>query len=454
MNSSRFLQISPEILLEYVYTDQANPDLFHTSQYPIEIMKDEHTGGSYLFNADSVFSTLGNKRDVSVAAIDQNKTQYVYLDSSVGVSYNDFDPKLTNTSDLPQTFLPNLSIEYDTVRVHFTSGFDFQDFDGLIIETLVPRRDGIMINTSSIGFLKTDTPIFNSDPFLLGNKLYSTYIEWKIPSLFYMVSGFLTNDPNLLSYRLTEGQGFKSTPPLTVKFSGIYETITDNGYKFFSVQDINSVALPNRDEYDLLYAEVIESEVGDFFELTGQVEGSTLSNFIAKLNSGGGNYIAIHQINVSEQIGTNFIQTADQMFTQTNDFDEPIRFRPIILNSSNAVSFSINYTLRLFDRNDNTQIIKKARLVSFDPKKYGRRLMKINLGTVPTVAKVYNKVKDDSGNNITITNSNGSRPGETSNQIANNIVTQTRYVTSFRDRVKVKAAVSSIKIQNIEESDG
>jgi hypothetical protein len=311
-----------------------------------------------------------------------------------------------------------------------------------------------MINTSSIAFLKTDTPVFNPDPFLLGTKLYSTYIEWKIPSLFYLVSNFLTNDPNLLSYRLTEGQGFKSTPPVTIKFSGIFETIVNNGYEFFNIQDINSVSLPNRDEYDLLFAEVIESESGDFFELTGQVQGSTLSNFIAQLNSEGGNYIAIHQITVNEQIETNFIQTSDQMFTQTNDFDEPIRFRPIILNSAKAVSFSINYTLRLFNRNDNTQIIKKARLVSFDPKKYGRRLMKINLGTVPTVAKVYNKIKDDSGNNITVTNSGGSKFNRGSDSKTNNTITQTKYVTSFRDRVKVKASVSPVKIQNLEESDG
>ena len=222
MNSSRFLQISPEILLEYVYTDQANPDTFDTSSFPIEIMKDDYTGGSYMFNSDSVFSTMGNERDISVAAIDENKTQYAYLDTSVGVPYNDFDPKLTSTPNLPQIFSPNLNIEYDTIRVHFTSGFDFQDFDGLIIESLIPRRDGKMINTSSIAFLKTDTPVFNPDPFLLGTKLYSTYIEWKIPSLFYLASNFLTNDTNLLSYRLTEGQGFKSTPPVTIKFSGIY----------------------------------------------------------------------------------------------------------------------------------------------------------------------------------------------------------------------------------------
>lgn len=454
MESSRFLQISPEILLEYTYTDQANPSTFNTATYPIEIMRDGHTSGTYMFNADSVVSTMGNARDISAAAIDSGKTQYAYLNTDVGVPYNDFDPQLTSTVNLPQVFSPNLNIEYDTVRFHFTSGFDFQDYDGLILEVLAPRRDGIPINLSSIAFLKTDSPIFNPDPFLLGSKLYSTYIEWKVPALYYLVNSFTVSNTNLLSYRLTEGQGFLSTPPITVKVSGIYETLNENGYSIFNTQEINSVALANRDIYDLLYAEVIESSSGDFFELSGQVEGSTLSNFIAQLNSEGGDYIAIHQIIISEQIGSTFVQTADQMFTQVVNFDEPIRFRPIILNSATAVSFAINYTLRLFNRNDNTQIIKKARLVSFDTKKYGRRLMKINLGTVPTVAKVYNKIESNDGNNITIVNGNslGNSSANTSDRLTEQLVVQTRYVTSFRDKLNVKAAISPVKIQNIEDN--
>ena len=454
MESSRFLQISPEILLEYTYTDQANPSTFNTATYPIEIMRDGHTSGTYMFNADSVVSTMGNARDISAAAIDSGKTQYAYLNTDVGVPYNDFDPQLTNTANLPQVFSPNLNIEYDTVRFHFTSGFDFQDYDGLILEVLAPRRDGIPINLSSIAFLKTDSPIFNPDPFLLGSKLYSTYIEWKVPALYYLVNSFTVSNTNLLSYRLTEGQGFLSTPPITVKVSGIYETLNENGYSIFNTQEINSVALANRDIYDLLYAEVIESSSGDFFELSGQVEGSTLSNFIAQLNSEGGDYIAIHQIIISEQIGSTFVQTADQMFTQVVNFDEPIRFRPIILNSATAVSFAINYTLRLFNRNDNTQIIKKARLVSFDTKKYGRRLMKINLGTVPTVAKVYNKIESNDGNNITIVNGNslGNSSANTSDRLTEQLVVQTRYVTSFRDRLNINVAISPVNIQNIEDN--
>ena len=419
-------------------------------------MRDGHTGGSYLFNTDGVSAEMGNYRDISAVAINKNKTQYAYLDTSVGVPYNDFDLELTNSVDLLQVFSPQQNIAYDKIKVHFIAGFTFTGYDGIIFETLVPRRDGVMLNLSSINFLKTDTPVFNPDPVLINDKLYASYIEWRVPSLFFMNNSFSQSVPNGLGYRLTEGQGFLSTPTITFKATGIYETIVDNGYNYYNVEEINAITFASRDIYYNLYAEVKESDGGDYFELSGHVTGSTFANFIAQLNSssGGANNIVFHEINVSEQIGTNFTKTSTQVFTQTTNFDNPILFRPIILNSAIAASFSINYMLRIYNRADNTQIVKVAKLTSFDVNKYGRRIMKINLGVVPTVANVYNQISADDGENLIVTNGNIDKPGETSDQVVEQLVVKTKYVTSFRDRINVKAAISPAKIQTITEEDG
>ena len=452
MESSKFIQLSDGILLEYIYTSQSNPTEFNTGTHPIEIMRDGHTGGSYLFNTDSVSVEMGNYRDISVAAINKNKTQYAYLDTDIGVPYNDFDPELTDSVNLLQSFSPQQNIAYDKIRVHFVAGFTFTGYDGIIFETLVPRRDGVELNLSSINFLKTDTPVFNPDPVLINDKLYATYIEWRVPSLFYMNNSFNTADPNGIGYRLTEGQGFLSTPTITFKATGIYETIVDNGYSYYNVEEINAATFPSRDIYDNLYASVTQSDGGDYFELTGEVTGSTFSNFMATLGS---DWIVFHEINVSEQIGTTFTKTSTQVFTQTTNFDTPILFRPIILNSAVATSFSINYLLRIYNKADNTQILKNAKLTSFDVKKYGRRLMKINLGVVPTVANVYNQIAPNDGKNIIVSNGGGgAAPGQTSDQIVEQLVIKTKYVTSFRDRLNVKAAISPAKIQTIIEEDG
>ena len=318
---------------------------------------------------------------------------------------------------------------------------------------LAPRRDGVILNLASINFLKTDTPTFNPDPLLIADKLYATYIEWRVPALFFMNNLFDASQPNGVAYKITESQGFLGTPAITLKASGILKTITENAYSFYEMQEINSVSILNRDIYDNLYAEVKQSDAGDYFELSGQVTGSTFSNFIAQLNSSGGQYIVFHEISVTEQVGQVFTQTSFQVISQDTDFDDPVLFRPIIKNANSAVSFSINYVLRLYNKADATQIIKNAKLTSFEPQKYGRQMVQINLGVVPTVANVYNQINNDTGKQIVI-GTGSSDSADTSEQVVEKLVVKTSYVTTFRDRIKVKAAISPVKIQTITEEDG
>jgi len=451
LDSSRYIQLSADILVEYIYTDQANPATYNTTTFPIEIMRDGHTGGSYLWNAASVQNTMRNYRDRSVANIVVNKTQSVSLNSSFGVPYNDFDPQLTNTPQLVQTFSPQLPVEYDTVRVYFTAGYSFDNYDGLIFEILTNRSDNVELNLASINYLRTDTPLLVAEPFLLASKLYSTYIEFKVPALFYMNNAFDSTDPNTLGFRLAGAGGFISTPVITIRATGITETTVNNSYSYYDLEEINSATILNRDIYDNLYAEVIQAPDGDYFQLSGQVLGSTFENFIQPLLTHSGPYVVFHEITVTEQIGTNFVPTSNQVFTQTGHFDESIDFRPIITHSATAISFVIDYTLRLFNRQDSTQIIKKARLSSFDVKKYGRKLMKINLGTVPTVAKVYNQLEPDDGRRIVITDSS-SNQGEGSDKQAEKLVVRTRYITAFRDRMNIKAAISPATVKTITDT--
>ena len=456
MESSRFIQIYEQILIEYTYTSQATPTTFNTATYPIELMRDTNTKGTYFFNTSSVAPVMGNYRDISAVSNNATNTQYVSLDTDIGVPYNDFSPALTDSADLLQTFSPELDVAYDKIKIHFIAGFNFEGFDGIVFEALAPRRDSVMLNLSSINFLKTDTPTFSPEPLLLADKLYATFIEWRVPSLFFMNNLFSAADPNGVAYKITEGQGFLSTPPITLRATGIFQTIVENAYSFYEMQEINSVSILSRDIYDNLYAQVIQSDNGDYFELSGQVTGSTFSNFIAQLNSSGGQYVVFHEISVTEQVGEVFTQTSFQVITQDTEFDEPVLFRPIIKNANKAVSFSINYVLRLYNKADATQIIKNAKLTSFEPQIYGPNMIQVNLGVVPTVANVYNRINNDTGKQIVIGGGSGTETlnVDTTEQIVEKLVVKTSYVTTFRDRIKVKAAISPVKIQTITQTNG
>ena len=454
MESSRFIQLSDQILIEYIYTSQSVPTTFDTGTYPIELMRDANTKGTYFFNTDTVNATMGNDRDGAAVSNNATKTQYVSLNTSVGIPYNDYSPDLTDSVNLLQTFNPNLAVAYDKVKVHFIAGFSFQGFDGIVFEVLAPRRDSVMMNLASINFLKTDTPSFAAEPLLIADKLYATYIEWRVPSLFYMNNLFDSADANGLGYKITEGQGFLGTPPITLRASGIYQTIIENAYSFYEMQEINSASILNRDIYDNVYAQVIQSTNGDYFELSGEVAGSSMENLIGQLNSSGGNYIIFHEVSVTEQIGTVFTQTSFQVFTQKGpDFNEPILFRPIIKNANNAISFTINYVLRLYNTVDATQIIKNAKLTSFETQKYGKQMLQINLGVVPTVANVYNQINNDTGKQLVVGSGSPDSNANTTEQIAEQLVVKTKYVTAFRDRLNVKAAISPVKVQTITETN-
>ena len=80
-------------------------------------------------------------------------------------------------------------------------------------------------------------------------------------------------------------------------------------------------------------------------------------------------------------------------------------------------------------------------------------MVQINLGVVPTVANVYNQINNDTGKQIVV-GTGRTDAGDTSEQVVEKLVVKTSYVTTFRDRIKVKAAISPAKIQTITEEDG
>lgn len=450
---SKYVQLYDGVLLEYIYTNHSSPETFNTSDLPIELMRDEYTDGTYLFNPPAFENISGNVRGSSSAAINSTKTKFASLTTKRSISYNDVDPKLTPSTNLLQIFSPNIDIEYDTVKIHFASGLDFTGFDGFIISLTVQRRDGLDLNLANINFLKTDTPIFSPNPFLLGERVYASFIEIKIPATYYMLQKFFSDplNTNTLGYKFSDSKGFIKTTTIDATINGIYTIYTQEGFPAYETRGLSRSTISTTDEFNLLSASITESSLGDFFELYGEYNGEIFEDFMISLNSQpNSSYIVFHGIVTQEQIGTNFVETAEQTFTQMDNFDVPIRFRPIILNSAVAVSFALDYTLRIFNRVNGTQIIRKSRLISNDVGTYGRRLRRINLGTVPTVVKVYNELPRDNGENIVINDVISVQKSiiQGTSPVANTpIQTQIVPVTVFRDKGTVTAKISPVKIE-------
>lgn len=450
MTSSRFIPIYDGALVEYVYADPANPLTYSTNTLPIEILKDAYTDNSFLFNPPAFSSISNNIRNTSAVPIDSSYRNFASLTTSRSISYNDVDPNLTPNSNVLQTFSPSVNVVYDKIKIHFAAGFNFDNYDGFIFQVNYQRRDSVKSTLMSKVYLKTDTPVLNPRPFMIGERLYSTYIEIEIPALKYLIDAFLANptSTNTLGYKLTDGKGFIKTSTIDINVFGIYKTVKEQGFPIYETRNLNVVSLPQTDPFNLLVAVVQQSTAGDYFELYGEYAGQIFANFMASLNSQpNGNWVAVHQIDMKEQVGTNFVTTSSQMITQIDDYDLPTIYRPVVMNSSIAVSFTIDYILRLVNRDTQEQIIRNSTITSRDVGIYGRKLQKIYLGKVPEIVKVYNKVIDENKTQIVIGGNTVNVQQNQTGQVAGTPVqTQVVVNTVYRDRSTVLAKISPVTI--------
>jgi hypothetical protein len=69
---------------------------------------------------------------------------------------------------------------------------------------------------------------------------------------------------------------------------------------------------------------------------------------------------------------------------------------------------------------------------------------------------VYNQINNDTGKQLVVGGGGGAETlnVDTTEQIVEKLVVKTSYVTTFRDRIKVKAAISPVKIQTITQTNG
>jgi len=446
--TSKFVQLSSSVLLEYVYADQSdinnpgNPYRINTSTSPIWLMANGHNSQDIVLNSDSseliqIASPIGtgNVRNRAYAKIDTNK--YALLDIDKVIYYNDYDNQLTPTASLPITFATSHSPVYDTIKIHLIQGFNFETYQGFIFNVGALKKDNSQLNLLNLIFNKTDSfQTFNPSPFIFGGKVYNSYVEVRVLSLYNLIYdywlGTLTGDT--VVEKITRDNGIKRDQAIQISFGWVNkrEIVDDQDYIYlFDTVDID---LPVQDQFESIAAVIQESNDGDYIEFYATYKGAIIKQFIDDLNSSGYDYILLHDLIVSEYIydssNGNYYWTVtdDLQLSQTTNFDLPNTHRPVIKNSS-AIAFKIDYTIRLFNREDSSQIWKVSSMNSYNVSKYGRRMMSINLGNNPVQSVIYNKnvVKDIQVNRIT-------------EPVLNN----SKYITSFIDNTQISISYDSI----------
>ena len=402
--TSRFVTLSDYCILEYMMTPLGDPapNIVNSDYY---FVKNSNVDLYQIYNKDVDAAATKNARASSVVPIGESRL--VQVDLTSNPIYTAYDPNIIESSVLPGL---SSALVMDTMRFHFASGFNFTEVENMVVGARVKLNNlkqlqtaNVLINATSYQELLT----FNTRPLFLANTIYDKYVDIKVPNSAYLDADFAQFGVDSFESVVTEGTGLIAGSPITVSLAEVsYEPYyADNGetYNLYRVVSYFEGSVPQTNEFDSLGAVIQEATDGDYIEFFATWNGAFPDQLISTLDSqGAGNdWIFVHQLQVYEQIGGNVIPSGNFLVYQEENFDVPLSYRPILKEAGFAVSMSIDYTLRLLNKNTGDQVIRTGSMSLFNPNKYGKHLAKLELAEAPQSLKVYNKIVQK---NIDITN--------------------------------------------------
>jgi hypothetical protein len=434
--TSKFVQLTPYLLMEYMYASSPTPETYFTNSGGTPVgynkMVNGYKGNSVqVYNLDSNFPITHNTSQNSVVSISENS--FVTLNSNLITPFNEYSDKLTKSNDLPVNFLYNLSVVYDTVRYHLRAGYVFQNIDGAILSIEYQDANSSYVTFSQIILRKgTDQDyVLNPNPVTIGADIYDKYFEIKIPSLKNMNDTYIATAPSFQSQSLgallsASGRGFYINAPMRISLWQIQSIDTYVGYERYNCARAALLSLEQLDPFGNIGAVIQESQQGQFFEYFATDEEGFVEDFILFQNSIGNSYYINHSIEVLEQIGAALIETTRFESVQTSAYDTPNYYRPIVRNAAFSSAFTLRYTMTLVNNKDQSRTVRIATYTSTDPGKWGTTITPIQLNKNPQALKIYNRVYSQP--QINIGSSNELQPKEVFK--FSNVYIQQNYVTS------------------------
>ena len=423
----------------YEYSDlNGGKIVVQNTANPLYATADEETG-------NDIKTGVGQPGRYQAVLVDGDQaSEYALLDSTNNYIDNNVDWAGSTSSTINQadaTDIQSNTIIYDTVRLHLRSGYSFaaRGLEGFLFQLGARRNSGVKNYFTSIVYLNASSfEIQNPKPFILGETMYSKFIEVKVPALSNLDNDFVE------WFFGTGSDSLDTDANYEITYKTIESLDDSTGFDIINTGEEVEFTLAKEDENQDIAANVEEAADGDYFLLYGTKDGSIseFDSYIQKrLQNSNDDITVFHDISVFEQIGTYFDKSYEMSITQIENFDEPIPFRPIISNSSTATAYNIDYTLRIYNETNNTQIVKKASYTSYNVGKYGKKLQSLNLPGSNSVMKVYNTLPNVLENRTIVEN------------LATLPENQTRFVPTFIERMNIVTGSTNVTIAGNEVVD-
>lgn len=429
--------------IEYSYPGlKGGKIIVDTRANPLFASPDEATG-------NDINQTIGRYHAVNVPGNDKTKYALLGYDSTGNYEMHNFinrslewtGSKEDDLLNYQQDATQNINfILYDTVRLHLRSGFSFdaRGYEGFLFEVNTERNTGVKNFLTQLVYLNQSNYEFsNPKPFILGETLWSKFINIKIPSLVGQNQEFLDR---FYGDGTLNGSDLNVNSNYNISFKLLDKLETLNGFDYVYTGEENTFTVSREDEFVDFTVAVEDAEDGDYFKIYGEKDNSIAGfegHILNRIQTSSDDIVVIFDVDVFEQIGTSQVNTSSNTFTQYEDFSTPITFRPVIQNANVAVNFSIDVTMRIYNQTDNTQITKRASLTTTQASKYGKSLAKLKIDNPNILTEVYNVLPSLTSNKTV------------SGFITDNLPRPVKYVPTFIERYNVIASSTRVDLSVI-----
>lgn len=429
-DSTKYFQLTPEILVEYNYNDINSANNQNGEAKHIIDLGEDKFKAMVVQNGFCSTNTflLPQDKEHFVLPINKSESRFIqYYNGRRDLTYGHSDFNSTLVSQSSGNDDKSDDILIDTFKLHFTSKNYFGDYDGFIISVNVYDKIKNKVGLLSYYIKRTDNIKLNDSPVLINQKLYTTYLEFTIPSVSALVHSVelkeeLPGEDHLV-HKLFSHQIMDNTP-IIMNIYGVKSTYKDNNYEYYNTEKISSIFIPIVDKSNHIEVKVEKATDGDYFVIHPVVDNNrvSFSDYIHNLSDGHPEqYIVFYELKVVEYPVANtrsiektthreqYIINAGQNDNENSDIniDSIMYFRPVLRYSGLNVTFRIDVNMSIINTLDNTTIIKNSSLSvsGEDAKKYGKRMNRIYLGEIPAQINVYNKKPDIDTDGVKITNS-------------------------------------------------
>ena len=441
----QYFQLTPDILLEYVYEgdpklnedgiDGNVKDIF--DDYPTMLLKSNAFGSKFLcFQNDSEgLDSISNL----VLPLNNSETQFVIAKSE----YQNFYSKVnasnrfvsknggmyayedTNYDAYIKEKGESCDVKYDKCIVHFTSRNYFGNYDSLIFQAFVYLSNKTKLYFTSFLFKKTSNLELKAEHLLYNEKLYTTQIEFDIPSAFGIVNKE-NEDFNKALYDAlkTDSQDITllQNTPIVINLYGVSGSAKGiDNYERLRTLKINSISIPyiyNR--LDEIYVKIYEASddksredgdlEGDFYYIDPEMGGGYPSfvDYIESMGEDIREYVIMHELYLKEYWVDNSglthseithkehhiidINENDEDDYISKKFDAKIKYRPICTQSGRDYKATIIDTIKIINTVDSSSYEVTGSLEIANPYKYGAKLKRLAIKDESRpIVNVYNK---------------------------------------------------------------